>query len=96
MGARFLTKFSAICLGRMLVPAACADITGKVVSVTDGDTIKLLDAGNDQIQVRLSGIDAPERGQPYANVSREHLARMVAGKEVRVESDKTARKPRPI
>ena len=65
------------------------EVIGKVVSVTDGDTINLLDAANNEIKVRLSGVDAPERGQPYANVSREHLARMVAGKEVRVETTKT-------
>ena len=42
-----------------------ADITGKVVSVTDGDTIRVLDADNVQNKVRLTGIDAPERSQPY-------------------------------
>ena len=65
------------------------EVTGNVVSVKDGDTIHVLDAANNQIKVRLSGIDAPERGQRYSNVSREHLARMVAGKEVRVETTKT-------
>ena len=38
--------------------AILADITGKVVSVTDGDTIKVLDAQKRQHKVRLSGIDA--------------------------------------
>lgn len=61
------------------------ELTGKVVSVTDGDTIKVLDAGMTQYKVRLSGIDAPERGQPYGTASRDHLASMVAGKEVLVE-----------
>jgi len=67
---------------------AHADITGKVVSVTDGDTIKVLDSGNTQHKVRLTGIDAPERGQPFGTASTKHLASMVAGKEVRVESTK--------
>jgi endonuclease YncB( thermonuclease family) len=67
---------------------AHADITGRVVAVTDGDTIKVLDADNNEYKVRLTGIDAPERGQPYSNVSRKRLASMVAGKEVFVESDK--------
>lgn len=65
------------------------EVIGKVVSVSDGDTINVLDPANNQIEVRLSGIDAPERGQSYANVSRVNLARMVAGKEVRVETTKT-------
>ena len=68
-----------------------ADITGKVVSVTDGDSIKVLDASNTQHKVRLTGIDAPEKHQPYGRASQKHLASIVAGKEVRVESDKKDR-----
>tara|TARA_B100000767_G_C19575805_1_gene455189 strand:+ start:136 stop:639 length:504 start_codon:yes stop_codon:yes gene_type:complete len=70
---------------------AVGDISGTVVSVTDGDTIKVLDDKNIQYKVRLTGIDAPERGQPFATRSKEHLASMVAGKAVFVESDKTDR-----
>ena len=68
--------------------AAYADITGRVVAVIDGDTIKVLDTDNTEHMVRLSGIDAPERGQPYSKTSRIHLASLVAGKEVFVETDK--------
>ena len=75
----------------ILAFSVAADITGKVVAVTDGDTIKVLDASNAQYKVRLTGIDAPERGQPYSNASRENLASMVAGKEVFVESTKNDR-----
>jgi endonuclease YncB( thermonuclease family) len=75
----------------LLSAPAMADVTGKVVSVTDGDTIKVLDASNTQHKIRLTGIDAPERDQPYGNASRKHLASLVAGKEVFVESDKNDR-----
>ncbi len=68
-----------------------ADITGRVVSVTDGDTIKVLDSTNTQYKVRLTGIDAPERGQPFDTASKDNLAQMVAGKAVFVESDKKDR-----
>jgi endonuclease YncB( thermonuclease family) len=68
-----------------------ADMTGRVVAVTDGDTIKVLDADKTEHKVRLTGIDAPERGQPFGTKSRDHLASMVAGKEVRVESTKSDR-----
>jgi endonuclease YncB( thermonuclease family) len=64
------------------------DLSGRVVKVTDGDTITILDADNTEYKVRLTGIDAPERGQPYGSASRKHLASLVAGKEVFVESDK--------
>ena len=40
-----------------------ADRNGRVVSVADGDTVTLLDAQKVQHRIRLSGIDAPERGQ---------------------------------
>ena len=56
-----------------------------------GDTIKVLDSTDTQHKVRLTGIDAPERGQPFGTVSRDHLAGIVAGKDVRVESTKNDR-----
>jgi endonuclease YncB( thermonuclease family) len=68
-----------------------ADVTGRVVAVTYGDTIKVLDLDQVQHKVRLTGIDAPKRGQPFGTVSRDHLASIVAGKEVRVESTKSDR-----
>ena len=70
---------------------ASADITGRVVAVTDGDTIKVLDASNREHKVRLTGIDAPERGQPFGTKRTKHSASMVAGKEVLVESSRNDR-----
>jgi endonuclease YncB( thermonuclease family) len=44
--------------------AAFADtLTGKVVKITDGDTLYVLDANHEQHKIRLAGIDAPERKQ---------------------------------
>ncbi|MBP5617206.1 MAG: thermonuclease family protein [Elusimicrobiaceae bacterium] len=59
-------------------------ISGKVVNVADGDTITILNAENKQTKVRLYGIDAPEKAQDFGNVSREHLASLVAGKNIEV------------
>ena len=78
----------AILILLALCSLAHADIRGRVVAVIDGDTIKVLDSENTEYKVRLAGIDAPERGQPYSNASRKHLAFLIAGKEVFVESDK--------
>jgi endonuclease YncB( thermonuclease family) len=75
---------------------AKADVTGRVVSVTDGDTIKVLDVNKVEYKVRLTGIDAPERGQPYGTASTKHLSSLIAGKEVLVESDKTDRYGRTL
>jgi endonuclease YncB( thermonuclease family) len=68
-----------------------ADIEGRVVAVTDGDTIKVLDSAKTQHKVRLTGIDAPEKSQPFGNKSKEYLAALVAGKDVFIESDKNDR-----
>lgn len=88
---RFSIIVKLILLFTLTPSTAVADVTGRVVSVTDGDTIKVLDANKAQHKVRLTGIDAPERKQPYGEVSKEYLAKLVAGKEVFVESDKNDR-----
>ncbi len=62
---------------------ACADFTGKVVTVADGDTVTVL-ADRREVRVRLAGIDAPERGQPHARAARQSLASLVAGRTVTV------------
>ena len=60
-------------------------LSGRVVKVVDGDTVYVLDASNSQHKIRLSGIDAPERGQPFGMKAKEYLSGLVAGKDVRVE-----------
>lgn len=62
---------------------ARADFCGRVVSVHDGDTVTVLAAGVER-RVRLVGIDAPERGQPYGSASRRGLAARVGGRVVTV------------
>ena len=63
-------------------------IQGKVVRVVDGDTITILDESKVQHKVRLNRIDAPEKSQAFGEVSRKHLANMVAGKFVKIEWEK--------
>jgi endonuclease YncB( thermonuclease family) len=47
------------------------------IRVQDGDSfVGRLDDGR-RITIRLSGIDAPERAQPYANVARRNLLRLL-------------------
>lgn len=40
-------------------------LTGKVVGVSDGDTITVLDSDKRQHKIRVAGIDAPEKNQPF-------------------------------
>ena len=46
------------------VAQAAGTLTGKVVRIADGDTLALL-VDRQQVKIRLEGIDAPEKGQPY-------------------------------
>jgi len=59
-------------------------LTGRVVSVADGDTVTVLDANYQQHKIRLSGIDAPEKAQPFGQRSKESMSALVFGKEVDV------------
>lgn len=46
---------------------------GLVTSVIDGDTFDVvLDGRLGRVRVRIFGIDAPERGEPYSAVARNH------------------------
>jgi len=77
----------AVCFFSVLfLPDVSADIlSGKVVSVHDGDTITVLDANHVQHKIRLAGIDAPELRQAFGRRSRDLLSGQVAGKVVQVE-----------
>lgn len=58
-------------------------ITGKVVGVTDGDTITV--RGDDTYKIRLEGIDAPESGQDFGTKAKQALSEKVFGKTVTIE-----------
>lgn len=70
--------------------------TGRVVGISDGDTITVLDAGYHQHKVRLIGIDAPEKKQQYGQVSRQHLAETVFQRTVTVDVSKLDRYKREL
>lgn len=70
--------------------ALAAVLDGKVVHVADGDSIVVL-ADKVQYKVRLGAIDAPERFQAYGKRSKQSLAALIAGRNVRVQYDKLDR-----
>jgi len=81
----------------LVLPFAQADTrTGKVVKVTDCDTVTVLDSSNTQHKVRLQGIDAPERKQPYGRKSGKYLSEVVSGQVVVVDWSKRDRYGRII
>ena len=66
---------------------ARADISGQVVRVLDGDTIEVLQENNELTRIRLDGIDAPEKAQPFGQRSRQALTAMIAGKIVHISGN---------
>ena len=59
-------------------------LTGRVVGITDGDTLTLL-VGREQVRVRLAQIDAPEFDQPYGKKAKAALSALAFRKQARVE-----------
>ncbi len=92
IGFRSLLVILALLCGQ----AAAETLMGVVVSVADGDTITVLDAERQQHKIRLAGIDAPEKKQPFGQKSKASLSSMVFGKRVTVEWTKRDRYQRII
>ena len=53
---------------------------GRVVGVTDGDTISVMRDGR-SVRVRLEGIDCPERGQDFGQRAKQFTSDMAFGKD---------------
>lgn len=65
-----------------------SELVGRVILISDGDTLTILDTTESQHKIRLLGIDAPEKSQPYGNQSKQSLSEMVFGKTVTVDFNK--------
>ncbi|HGE5121735.1 TPA: thermonuclease family protein [Escherichia coli] len=59
------------------------ELVGKVGRVLDGDTFELL-VDQQPVRIRVIGIDAPEKDQPFGKQSRQSLASMVDNNPVAV------------
>ena len=73
-----------------------AELKGRVVVVVDGDTLVVLDGGEQQHKVRLAGIDCPERKQPWGQRAKQALSDHVFDNQVTVEWDKVDRYGRTV
>lgn len=63
-------------------------IEGRVVGVSDGDTITVLVGQRQQHKIRLAGIDAPESKQPFGQASKKHLSDLVFDRDVTLDCGK--------
>ena len=86
-------QYIIICLiSLFLYSSALADtLQGKVVKIADGDTVTIVDESGKKHRIRLAGIDAPEKNQPYGDVSTQGLIELVSGKTVTIEYKKRDR-----
>lgn len=84
----------ALVLSLLLTSAGAAqlrDLVGvqfdaRVVSVIDGDTVDAIPAGEKRaIRIRLDGIDAPERGEPFNDAARRMTRVMLFDQNARLQ-----------
>jgi len=75
--------------------AIAADFSGKVVGVTDGDTITVIHNGRGE-KIRLYGIDCPEKRQAFGNRAKQAASELAFGKSVTVMSHGRDRYKRTI
>lgn len=77
---------TALLVGLVLFPlvARAQDFTGKVVGVSDGDTISVMHKGKAE-KVRLNGIDCPESKQAFGQRAKQFTSALCLGDEVTVK-----------
>jgi endonuclease YncB( thermonuclease family) len=63
-----------------------ANLYGKVVGISDGDTITILTKDKQSIKIRLVEIDAPEKDQPWGQKSKQALSDLIFSLNVTVDS----------
>lgn len=74
-------------------------LRGQVTGIVDGDTFDLLPFASppvEAIRIRLEGIDAPEKSQPYGKAAKQYLSDLIFGKDVHAGGAKKDRNGRRI
>src|SRR6478736_5467353 len=80
---RILSLMSAVVVSFMAF--ANEEISGKVVSVIDGNTLQVIDDAKETYKILLHGIDCPELEQEYGAKAKKLLEKLVLEKEVQVK-----------
>lgn len=74
---------AALAVALTIAVTAAHAFTGKVIGISDGDTLTVLDRQR-PVRIRLADIDAPESGQPFGRRARESLSELAYGKQAEV------------
>ena len=81
-----LIRLSALlAFGVWSIGTSAQILEGQVVGVAEGDTLTLLDDNRQQHRIRLAGIDASEKAQPFGPRSKQHLPELAFGKDARAD-----------
>lgn len=96
-------KSSALCKGIVVFALAfscsaarTATLTGTAERITDGDTMRIRSADRTTTTIRLAGIDAPEKKQPYGRAAGRRFAALCLGKSVEADFRATDRYGRTV
>lgn len=76
----------AAALAREALPGL---LGGVAVRVQDGDSFLVRAADGLRHRIRIEGIDAPEKGQPFADAARDHLESLVLDRPLELRVSKT-------
>ncbi|MDF0667182.1 MAG: thermonuclease family protein [Nitrospira sp.] len=74
---------AAVCLLTLWASLSSADFSGRVIGVSDGDTVDVLHDRTTK-RIRLNAIDCPEKGQPFGTVAKRFTAEHAFGKTVTI------------
>lgn len=86
-----MKKLLIALLSLLAVNASAETLEGRVVGISDGDSLTVLTSIKLEVKVRLKDIDAPERGQPYRAKAKQALSGLVYGKSITVSYEKRDR-----
>jgi endonuclease YncB( thermonuclease family) len=75
---------------------ALEPFVGRVIGVSDGDTLTVLRDGNVQVRIRLAGIDCPEKRQDFGQAAKEHASEMAFGQAVEIRPETVDRYGRTV
>lgn len=95
-GVKVATAATSLCSGNdpqesrpqpfmpLAPPSGSVNINGKVVQVSEGNSIDIMGDDSSRHAVCVNNLEAPEIGQPYAEAATQHLKDLLLGKNVKV------------
>lgn len=89
-------RLSVVVIAFLSLTAQAETLSGRVVAISDGDTLTLLDASNLPHKIRLSGIDAPEKAQDFGQKAKTSLSGLAFNQTATADCRKRDRYQREI